>query len=125
VGRLAVRRPAQDPRSCIRVRSQEDVLKRTKIVLALPSYNRQRLSGIRRGWCPWRPRCGRTGVPFRLWLCSPPVVEWPRFISREWPSQGETTVEEARRKASGVDGFGHAASLLAHRRPRPPSWSAG
>jgi len=25
---------------------------KTKIVLALPSYNRQRLSGIRRGWCP-------------------------------------------------------------------------
>jgi hypothetical protein len=44
------------PRSCIRVRSQEDVLKRTKIVLALPSYMRQRLSSIRRGWCPSRPR---------------------------------------------------------------------
>ena len=26
------------PRSCIRVHSQENVLKRTKIVLALPSY---------------------------------------------------------------------------------------
>jgi hypothetical protein len=30
-------------------------LKRTKIVLALPSYNQQRLSGIRRGWCPANP----------------------------------------------------------------------
>jgi hypothetical protein len=30
------------------------LLERTKIVLALPSYNRQRLSGIRRGWCPSR-----------------------------------------------------------------------
>jgi hypothetical protein len=27
------------PRSCIRFHSQEYVLKRTKIVLALPSYN--------------------------------------------------------------------------------------
>jgi len=27
---------------------------KTKIVLALPSYNRQRLSVIRRGWCPPR-----------------------------------------------------------------------
>jgi hypothetical protein len=32
------------------------LLKRTKIVLALPSYNRQRLSGIRRGWCPFQSR---------------------------------------------------------------------
>jgi hypothetical protein len=31
------------------INSQENVLKRTKIVLALPSYDRQRLSGIRRG----------------------------------------------------------------------------
>ena len=46
--------PPRDLRSCIRVRSQEDVLKRTKIVLALPSYDRQRLSVIRRGWCPSR-----------------------------------------------------------------------
>jgi hypothetical protein len=42
------------PGSCIRNQSQENLLKRTKIVLALPSYNRQRLSGIRRGWCPFR-----------------------------------------------------------------------
>ena len=42
------------PRSCIRNQSRENLLKRTKIVLALPSYNRQRLSGIRRGWCPSR-----------------------------------------------------------------------
>src|SRR3982074_1164534 len=40
------------PRSCIRNLSQENLLERTKIVLALPSYNRQRLSGIGRGWCP-------------------------------------------------------------------------
>src|SRR3954468_5616985 len=83
---LRVNRPKPSnrrSRSCIRIRSQEDTLWRTKIVLALPSYNRQRLSGIRRGWCPWRPCCGRTGVPFRLWLCSPPVVEWPPFISRQ------------------------------------------
>ena len=44
--------PSRLPRSCIRNQSQEDLLKRTKIVLALPSNNRQRLSGIRRGWCP-------------------------------------------------------------------------
>ena len=43
---------SRTPRSCIRNRSQENLLERTKIVLALPSYNRQRLSGIRRGWCP-------------------------------------------------------------------------
>jgi hypothetical protein len=42
------------PRSCIRNQSQENLLERTKIVLAVPSYNRQRLSGIRRGWCPSR-----------------------------------------------------------------------
>jgi hypothetical protein len=43
---------SRTPRSCIRNQSQENLLERTKIVLALPSYNRQRLSGIRRGWCP-------------------------------------------------------------------------
>ena len=46
--------PSRVPRSCIRNQSQENLLWRTKIVLALPSYNRQRLSGIRRGWCPSR-----------------------------------------------------------------------
>jgi len=44
------------PRSCIRYQSQENLLKRTKIVLAVPSYHRQRLSGIRRGWCPSQSR---------------------------------------------------------------------
>jgi len=44
------------PRSCIRNQSQENLLERTKIVLAVPSYHRQRLSGIRRGWCPSRSR---------------------------------------------------------------------
>lgn len=34
------------------------MLKRTKIVLALPSYHRQRLSSIRRGWCPSRSQKG-------------------------------------------------------------------
>jgi hypothetical protein len=43
-----------EPRSCIRNQSLENRLKRTKIVLALPSYKRQRLSVIRRGWCPSR-----------------------------------------------------------------------
>jgi hypothetical protein len=43
---------SRTPRSCIRNETQENLLKSTKIVLALPSYNRQRLSGIRRGWCP-------------------------------------------------------------------------
>src|SRR5437016_9297871 len=38
--------------------SQENLLKRTNIVLALPSYKRQRLSVIRRGWC--RPDCKKT-----------------------------------------------------------------
>src|SRR5258707_9770270 len=42
------------PRSCIRNQSRENLLKRTKIVLALPDFDRQRLSGIRRGWCPSR-----------------------------------------------------------------------
>ncbi len=46
------------PRSCIRNQSRENLLKRTKIVLALPSYNRQRLSSIRRGWCPSRSQKG-------------------------------------------------------------------
>src|SRR5258706_9425768 len=63
------------PRSCIRIQSQEDVLKRTKIVLALPSYDRQRLSGIRRGWCPLSLQRPTRGVPFRRWRCSPPVVK--------------------------------------------------
>src|SRR5690242_13557908 len=44
---------ARAPRSCIRIRSQENELKRPKVALALPSYDRQRLSGIRRGWCPF------------------------------------------------------------------------
>ena len=44
------------PRSCVRNQSRENLLKRTKIVLAVPSYHRQRLSGIRRGWCPPRSR---------------------------------------------------------------------
>jgi hypothetical protein len=50
------------PRSCIRYQSQENLLKRTKIVLALPSNNRQRLSGIRRGWCPPQSRRGTERV---------------------------------------------------------------
>ena len=45
---------SRPPRSCIRNQSQENLLKRTKIVLAVPSYHRQRLSGIRRGWCPFQ-----------------------------------------------------------------------
>src|SRR5712671_5483523 len=39
------------PKSISRELPQE-----TTIVLALPSYHRQRLSGIRRGWCPYRSR---------------------------------------------------------------------
>ena len=46
--------PSRVPRSCIRNQSQENLLERTKIVLAVPSYSRQRLSGIGRGWCPPR-----------------------------------------------------------------------
>jgi hypothetical protein len=48
------------PRSCIRNQSlkislkSKLSLKRQNIVLALPSYNRQRLSVIGRGWCPSR-----------------------------------------------------------------------
>jgi len=42
------------PRSCIRNQSLKISLKRTNNVLALPSYNRQRLSVIGRGWCPSR-----------------------------------------------------------------------
>ena len=49
------------PRSCIRNQSQENLLERTKIDLALPSYNRQRLSGIGRGWCPSRSQKLHTG----------------------------------------------------------------
>jgi hypothetical protein len=50
---VAGQRAAQPvPRSCIRNQSRENLLKRTKIVLAVPSFDRQRLSGIRRGWCP-------------------------------------------------------------------------
>jgi len=86
-----------EPRSCIRNQSRENLLKRTKIVLALPSYHRQRLSGIRRGWCPRLPLRKRgdwEGDPFRLWRHSPPVFKWAGFIDRRWPSQGETTIEE-------------------------------
>ena len=79
------------PRSCIRVRSREDVLKRTKIVLALPSYNRQRLSGIRRGWCPpcdpkriRRVLRSDVGDAHRLSLSD------ALSISENQPSQGET-----------------------------------
>ena len=50
-----------EPRSCIRNQSRENLLKRTKIVLAVPSYHRQRLSGIRRGWCPSRSLRNREG----------------------------------------------------------------
>ena len=78
------------PRSCIRVHSQENKLKRTKIALALPSYDRQRLSGIRRGWCPSRSKKTGLGVPFRRWRCSPPVVKCAGCISGAESSQGET-----------------------------------
>jgi hypothetical protein len=60
----------------------------------LPSYDRQRLSGIRRGWCPSRPKTA-SGVPFRRWLCSPPVVKCAGFISPVWSSQGETALGKA------------------------------
>lgn len=51
---LQPQRTAGDPRSCIRNQSREIALRRPKIALALPSYDRQRLSSIRRGWCPSR-----------------------------------------------------------------------
>ena len=64
---------------------------KTKIVLALPSYNRQRLSVIRRGWCPFRtlyPR-DRRGGPFRRRRSSPPVVECAVSIGGGRPSQAK------------------------------------
>ena len=95
------------PRSCIRFHSQEYVLKRTKIVLALPSYSRQRLSGIGRGWCPWRSRKEALRV-FRsdLWRSSPPVVKCAPFISATHASQGETaTRTEARKVLSRLENW--------------------
>ncbi|SPP94699.1 protein of unknown function [Bradyrhizobium vignae] len=74
------------------------MLKRTKVALALPSYDRQRLSGIRRGWCPpLRPlmdlvlgdqRVARSdaGDAHRLSLSE------ALSISENRSSQGETTV---------------------------------
>jgi len=66
--------------------------RKTKIEPALPSYKRQRLSDIRRGWCPPRPsKRGRKGDPFRRKRSSPPVLKWARSKGAGWPSQGETT----------------------------------
>jgi hypothetical protein len=83
------------PRSCIRIRSQENKLKRTKIALALPSYDRQRLSGIRRGWCPplttpggRRVARSDAGDAHRLSLSE------ALSISENRSSQGETTVRK-------------------------------
>ena len=64
---------------------------KTKIVLALPSYNRQRLSVIRRGWCPLQTLCAgdRRGDPFRRRRSSPPVVECAGSIGGGSPSQAK------------------------------------
>lgn len=78
------------------------LLKRTKIALALPSYDRQRLSGIRRGWCPLRPKTG-LGAPFRRWRCSPPVVKCAPCIRPTLSSQGET---EARKRLWRLQNLG-------------------
>src|SRR3954465_10913608 len=68
----------------------------TTIVMSLHDFCRQRLSGIRRGWC--RPgHENREGDPFRLWRRSPPVVKCAGFIGGGLPSQGETTEEKAPR----------------------------
>src|SRR4051812_44517425 len=72
------------PKSISRELAQE-----TTIVLALPDFGRQRLSGIRRGWC--LPDLERSnGGPFRLWRRSPPVVKCAGFIHRDCPSQGKS-----------------------------------
>jgi hypothetical protein len=70
---------------------------KTEIVTALPSYIGQRLSDIRRGWCPSRSpsKRGREGSPFRRKRSSPPVVECAVSIGAGSPSQGETTADEA------------------------------
>jgi len=53
-------------------------LERPTIVLALPGFDRQRLSDIGRGWCPLLHReqwlWGERGDPFRRLRSSPPVV---------------------------------------------------
>src|SRR3954447_10703256 len=72
------------PKSISRELAQE-----TTIVLALPDFGRQRLSGIRRGWC--LPDLERSnGGPFRLWRRSPPVVKCAGFIHHDCPSQGKS-----------------------------------
>jgi hypothetical protein len=70
------------PRSCIRNQSlkispkSKLSLKRQNIVLALPSYNRQRLSVIGRGWCPSRfPE----DYPGREWVIRSDVGEAHRL----------------------------------------------
>src|SRR4029079_4249233 len=98
------------PRSCIRIHSQENVLKRTKIALALPSYDRQRLSGIRRGWCPsqseriWVQK-DLKGVPFRRWRRSPPVVKWGSSIIRRVLSQAKRQQQKYAGNAYGICGI--------------------
>src|SRR5947209_5011489 len=72
------------PKSISRELAQE-----TTIVLALPDFDRQRLSGICRGWCPAVPK-GCAGGPFRLWRRSPPVVKCAGFIYGGYPSQGKS-----------------------------------
>jgi hypothetical protein len=71
------------------------MLKRPKIALALPSYDRQRLSGIRRGWCPsleipgdQRVARSDAGDAHRLSLSE------ALSISENRSSQGETTVRK-------------------------------
>ena len=111
------------PRSCIRNQSRENSLKRTTIVLALPSYKRQRLSDIRRGWCPFpsnvmdRVIRSDAGVAHRLPLSARVVSTASRQV------KAKTSVAEALLTVRSV---GHLSGFHAlENRDAPASRSAG
>ena len=108
------------PRSCIRYQSQENLLERTKIVLAVPSYHRQRLSGIRRGWCPFQSRKTKrvirsdAGVTHRLSLSARVVSAVDRQVKAK--RQGEKRLRHRRiRHARRISAQAHATTLARSR----------
>src|ERR1700735_4877685 len=100
------------PRSCIRNQSRENLLKRTKIVLALPSYHRQRLSGIRRGWCP--SRCPGDGQGFERVIRSDSGVAHRLSLSARVLSAAVSQVKAKRQPKSASGGCGLRPPRSAH-----------